>query len=65
MKDQMIPLTRRMARRIQLKITPRIVNEQFRAALDRYNNPSNCQSDHKEPAPLTREMLYKAVRRLK
>ena len=68
MRDRLIPIDRRMRRRIALKITPRDVNEMFRAALDRFNNPNNGQNDHIETEngviELTQENLDEAVRRL-
>lgn len=54
-----------MLTRYRLKITPDIVNEQFRTALDRYNKRLNGQCDHNEEAePLTYDALRRAVRKL-
>ena len=68
MKER-IESNRRMMRRIQLRITPRIVNEQFREALDRYNKAILGQNDHNDPTndhiELTQGKFDEAIRRLK
>lgn len=56
-----IEMRRKMIQRIRLKITPDVVNAEFRAALARYNNRQTPASEGK---PLTRETLKEAVRKL-
>ena len=52
----------KMLWRIRNKVTPDVVNAEFRAALNRYNNRQTPASEGK---PLTRETLEEAVRKLR